>query len=140
MRDQDTFLSFPSDPQEVSRLDAFVDRIAHQYMLTEEVCDNIRLSLTEAVVNAIVHGNKEDATKKVSIILKKQRTQLAICVCDEGKGFNPEAVPDPTCIERRAMCGGRGIFLMRNLATRCNFKEGGTRVEMFFNLSPAANQ
>jgi serine/threonine-protein kinase RsbW len=134
MRDQDTFFSIHSDQHEVSKLDAFVDRITHRFMLTDEISDNIRLTLTEAVVNAIIHGNKEDATKKVSIILKKQRKQLAICVCDEGKGFNPDAVPDPTSIERLALCGGRGIFLMRNLSNRCNFKEGGTQVEMIYEL------
>jgi serine/threonine-protein kinase RsbW len=134
MRDQDTFFSIPSDTQEVSQVDAFVDRITDKYMLPDEVSGNIRLTLTEAVVNAIVHGNKEDSTKKVSITLKKQRKQLAISVCDEGIGFNPDVVPDPTIEERRAMCGGRGIFLMRHLSNRCNFKAGGTRVEMIFKL------
>ena len=134
MRDQDKFFSIPSDPLEVSKLDAFVDRITNEYMLPEDVSGNIRLTLTEAVVNAIVHGNKEDCTKKVSITMKKQRKQLAFSVCDEGTGFNPETVPDPTCLERRALCGGRGIFLMRNLSNRCNFKAGGTQVEMIFHI------
>jgi serine/threonine-protein kinase RsbW len=134
MRDQDSFLSISSDPQEVTKLDAFVDQITDRYMLPVDISGNIRLSLTEAVVNAIVHGNCEDCTKTVSITLKKQRKALSICVCDEGKGFNPESVPDPTTIERRALCGGRGIFLMRNLSSRCSFKAGGTQVEMVFNI------
>jgi serine/threonine-protein kinase RsbW len=134
MREQENSFSFPSDPEEVNKLDAFVDRITHQYHLTDEVSCNIRLSLTEAVVNAIVHGNQADATKKVSIKLTKQTKALTICVCDEGIGFNPETIPDPTTPHRITMCGGRGIFLMRNLSNRCNFKAGGTEVEMIFKL------
>jgi serine/threonine-protein kinase RsbW len=134
MRDQDKFFSIPSNPEEVVKVDAFVDRITDEYSLPAEVSGNIRLSLTEAVVNAIVHGNKEDNTKKVSISLRLQRQKLAISVCDEGKGFNPETVPDPTSVERRALCGGRGIFLMRNLSNRCNFKAGGTQVDLIFNI------
>lgn len=137
MRDQDQFFSIPSDPQEVTKVDAFVDRIANKYMLPEEVRGNIRLTLTEAVVNAIVHGNKEDNTKKVSIFMKKQRQKLAFSVCDEGKGFDPDNVPDPTALDRIELCGGRGIFLMRNLCHKCYFKQGGTEVEMIFNLPPS---
>lgn len=136
MRDQDNHFSIPSDPQEVSKLDAFVDSITDKYMLSDDLSGNIRLSLTEAVVNAIVHGNQADSAKKVSITLKKQRTALSICVCDEGKGFNPETVPDPTTPDRVAVCGGRGIHLMRNLSNRCSFKAGGTQVEMVFKLPP----
>ncbi len=134
MRDQSTHFTIPSDTQEVSQVDAFVDRITNIYMLPDEVSGNIRLTLTEAVVNAIVHGNKEDSAKKVSITLRKQRKQLSIIVADEGKGFNPDTVPDPTTEERRGLCGGRGIYLMRHFSNRCNFKEGGTCVEMTFKL------
>ncbi len=134
MSDLNTALTLVSDPNQITKVEPFVERVAQRYHLTPDTHGNILVSLTEAVNNAIIHGNGNDATKTVSISLRRQKDALSIRVSDEGPGFNPSHVPDPTAEECLEKCGGRGIFLMRNLSDGCSFSQGGRTVEMRFNL------
>jgi len=134
MSDIHTSIKLPSSPENVSQVESLVNQVAEQYKIGPDVQGNILLSLTEAVVNAMVHGNCNDDSKSVSISLHKRRDVLAIRVSDEGMGFDPQNVPDPTSPERIDVCGGRGIFLMRCLSDACRFSRGGATVEMKFRI------
>jgi serine/threonine-protein kinase RsbW len=134
MSDLHTNLTLPSDLQQVSQVEPFVHEVAQRYQLSPDIHGNILVSLTEAVTNAILHGNSADCTKRVSISLQRQKDALSIQVSDEGPGFDPNNIPDPTCNDLLERCGGRGLFLMRHLSDECRFMRGGSTVEMRFKL------
>ena len=134
MSDLHTNLILHSDPKNVSEVAPFVHDVATRYHLAPDVHGNILVSLTEAVTNAMLHGNGGDCNKVVSISLRRQRDALSIRVSDEGHGFNPDCVPDPTAADLLEQCGGRGLFLMRHLADECRFTRGGSTVEMRFRI------
>jgi serine/threonine-protein kinase RsbW len=134
MSDLHTNLTLPSNPDNVCQVEPFVHELAQRYNLSPDLHGNILISLTEAVTNAMLHGNQCDCSKHVSISLRRQKDGLSIRVSDEGPGFNPVEVPDPTCPEFLENCGGRGLFLMRHLSNGCRFTHGGRTVEMRFKL------
>ena len=127
-------LTLVSNPEQVAKVEPFVDEVAQRYCLTPDTHGNILVSLTEAVTNAMLHGNGCDCSKTVSISLRRRRDALSIRVSDEGPGFNPDGVPDPTAVDLLEKCGGRGLFLMRNLSDECRFSRKGSTVEMRFKI------
>lgn len=134
MSDLHTNLTLPSNPDNVSKVEPFVHELAERYKLSADLHGNILISLTEAVTNAMMHGNRGDCSKQVSISMRRQRDALSIRVSDEGPGFDPGGIPDPTCPDFLERCGGRGLFLMRHLSDGCRFMRGGSTVEMRFKL------
>ena len=135
MSDLHPNLKLTSDPKNVDKVQPFVHEVATRYKLSEDLHGNILISLTEAVTNAILHGNCGDQSKSVSISLRCQKDALSIRVTDEGPGFDPGQVPDPTSIECLEKCGGRGLFLMQHLSDECRFIRNGSTVEMRFKLA-----
>lgn len=129
-----TNLRMRSCTQNVQLLDQYVSKIAEKHRLAPDTYGNILISLTEAVNNAIIHGNKSDETKFVEIRTRVENGKLQISIADQGCGFDPKAVPDPTSIENRCKCGGRGVFLMQQLSDNCRFKDNGRKVEMDFKI------
>lgn len=134
MSDLHTNLTLSSSPDNVCQVQPFVDELAQRYNLSPDLHGNILISLTEAVTNAMLHGNRGDCSKQVSISMRCQKDALSIRVSDEGPGFDPGNVPDPTQPEILECCGGRGLFLMRRLSDGCRFMRGGSTVEMRFKL------
>lgn len=134
MSSQPLMLRLSSDPKSIAEVEKFVDRIVHRYRIDNDQQGNILISLTEAVNNAIIHGNGEDRSKKVSIRLRENRGRLAIQVSDEGKGFDYRKLPDPTKGDNLFKCGGRGVFLMQRLSDSISFRNGGRTVEMHFKI------
>jgi serine/threonine-protein kinase RsbW len=135
MGNLDTEFTLPSDPNHVDQVLPFIDEVAQRYRLSPDLQGNMLLTLTEAVTNAMLHGNCGDTSKKVHISLLRHKDALEVRVSDQGKGFNPEHVPDPTSPECLEKCGGRGLFLMRELSDECRFMKNGSIVAMRFNLS-----
>jgi len=90
----------------------------------------IRLALEEAVVNAVKHGNGNDAAKKVTIRYQACSTQFLIEIQDEGHGFDPEGLPDPLAPQNLERPGGRGVFLMRHYMSWVQFSEAGNIVTL----------
>jgi serine/threonine-protein kinase RsbW len=88
----------------------------------------------EATNNAIMHGNKLDETKNVTIEFKMQGKTLLVKVDDEGNGFDYEHIPDPTAPENIENVNGRGIFLMEKLSDKISFARNGATVELEFNM------
>lgn len=127
-------LTLASDPSNINQVEQLVNQIANRFKLDQEKHDNLLISLTEAVNNAIIHGNKQDRSKTVSICLDRISDGLSIRVSDQGHGFNYNNLPDPTCPERICECGGRGVFLMTQLCDRMRYIDGGSTVEMQFRL------
>jgi len=95
-----------------------------------EVCFAIRLALEEALSNAIRHGNRFDANKKITVSSCVGAEQTAITVADEGEGFDPGAVPDPTADENLEKPCGRGIMLMRAYMDEVIYNEAGNEVRL----------
>ncbi|MTB51980.1 ATP-binding protein [Lewinella sp. W8] len=127
-------LTLASDPRNINKVEQYVNQIASRYKLDKEKHANLLISLTEAVNNAIIHGNKQDRSKTVSIKLAQTRSGLAVRVSDQGCGFNYDKLPDPTSPERLCECGGRGVFLMNQLCDKMRYINGGSTVEMQFKL------
>lgn len=90
----------------------------------------VHLSVEEAIVNSIKHGNRNDPNKKVRIVVKASRKQLWVQVTDEGDGFNPADVPDPTDDENLEMPSGRGLMLMRSFMSSITYSAKGNQVTM----------
>jgi serine/threonine-protein kinase RsbW len=90
----------------------------------------VRLALEEALVNAIKHGNRHDAAKRVRIVCKASPRRLWVSIADEGTGFDPSSVPDPTDDERLDVPSGRGIALMKAFMCRVEYKSCGNCVVM----------
>jgi serine/threonine-protein kinase RsbW len=134
MSNLDTQFSFLSSPVEVDRVQPFVDELAQRYQLSPDTQGNILITLTEAVTNAIIHGNGCDCKKKVSVSLLRHADALEVRVSDQGLGFDPNKVPDPTADECLEKCGGRGIFLMKQLSDDCRFMQNGRTVAMRFKI------
>lgn len=112
-----------------------VDQLKNDLEFKEDVYGNVMVALTEAVNNAVIHGNKGDESKKVFVDFEiKNHYCLIIRVRDEGKGFNPEALADPTAPENITNIGGRGVFLMEHLSDELRFEDEGRIAEMIFNI------
>ncbi len=127
-------LKLTSNPRNICLVEAFVQKIANRYRINSDTYGNILISLTEAVNNAIIHGNHQDESKTVEINLRKTSDIIAFSVSDQGPGFDAKGVPDPTKPENLTRCGGRGVFLMRQLSDGIAFRNNGSTVEMEFKL------
>lgn len=88
----------------------------------------VRLALDEALVNAVKHGNKNDPSKTVHIDFRIDDQALVIEVEDQGGGFAPDDLPDPTATENLSRPNGRGVMLMRAYMTQVDFNDAGNRV------------
>ena len=128
-------LRLSSNPRNVSRVESFVERIANKYKIAPDLYGNILISLTEAVNNAIIHGNHNDESKTVEVQLSEANDAIALRVRDEGRGFDYRSLPDPTSPENLTKIGGRGVFLMHQLSDKVDFKDNGSTVEMRFRLN-----
>lgn len=116
-------------------IESFIDNAKEKFHLEDDIYGNIMIAVTEAVNNAIKHGNSGDKYKNVFLSLTLDHSMIKFQVKDEGKGFDYENLPDPTAPENLEKPGGRGIFLMRNLSDEVQFMDGGKIVEMSFYIN-----
>jgi serine/threonine-protein kinase RsbW len=100
--------------------------------ISQDNYGKILVSAMEAVNNAILHGNHSNPEKMVDIEIFFNSNELTISVTDEGTGFRPENVPDPTTPENIEALNGRGIYLMSHLADKIQYTEKGNSVTMTF--------
>ena len=135
MRPSDVMLLLPSSMSSVAELEGFVNDIIENNGLSADIQGNLLISLTEAVTNAIRHGNNFDESKYVSIEIWCKKHMLRVLVTDEGEGFMPDRLPDPTSSEFLSVEGGRGVFLMKSLADEIAFHKNGRSVEMCYDCS-----
>ena len=123
-------LVIPSRISEVLRIQEMVLADAAREGFNERAQFAIRLALDEALCNAIRHGNKSDPRKKVTVQFDFTPAELVVSIEDEGHGFSPDEVPDPTLEENLQKLGGRGVMLMKAYMTRVEYNERGNRVTM----------
>ena len=97
---------------------------------------NLRVGLAEALANAILYGNARDPSKRVTVEVAIQESSITARITDEGTGFDPRAVPDPTLPENLLKANGRGIFLMRKLLDEVHFNDQGNSVTLVLKLPP----
>ena len=123
--------SFPSQVQVISQ---FVDQLMpfiRHFRSADGSEGDIETALREALANAVVHGNRENPSKRVYVECHGYTDgEVSITVRDEGPGFDSNTVPDPTTPERRLFEHGRGIYLMKALMDEVSFEEGGRVVHM----------
>ena len=127
-------LRLSSSPNSICELEVFVQQLSEKYKICQERYPDILISLTEAVNNAIIHGNRENQVKEVVVEHTYNEKGLTFVVSDEGNGFDSQDIPDPTGVENLEKLGGRGVFLMRQLADRLRFTNNGRSVVIFFNV------
>jgi serine/threonine-protein kinase RsbW len=131
--DQTTRLVLPSHIEAVADAAAATTDFVKNCGVTEEAAFGIEMAVREAVTNAMVHGNQEDEAKSVEVIFSCHGNELEVEVRDQGTGFEPTSVPDPTDPANLLKTSGRGIFLMRNFMDKVEWvarPEGGTAVRM----------
>ena len=95
----------------------------------------VRLALEEAVANAFRHGNDGDPSKTVTVEYRVDPHCIWLSIEDQGSGFDPNAVPDPTEDANLEIPSGRGIMLMRAYMTEVEIMSPGNRIEMTFRRS-----
>jgi serine/threonine-protein kinase RsbW len=128
-----TELSLPSRIETVATAAAAVADFVNRSGISEDAAFGIDMAVREAVTNAVLHGNSQDESKAVDITLKSSPEAVEIVVHDQGAGFNPSEVPDPTASENILKTSGRGIFFMRSFMDEVDWlirPEGGTTVRM----------
>jgi len=107
-------LEIESDPNNLLTVEEFVNYFAREVGIKDEKISGLILSVTEATTNAIIHGNKKNVDKKVKIIVTvEEGRKLKVVVKDEGRGFDPSNIPDPTKPENLLKDSGRGLYLIR---------------------------
>jgi serine/threonine-protein kinase RsbW len=128
-----TELSLPSRIETVAAAAAAVAEFVGRSGVSDDAAFGIDMAVREAVTNAVLHGNRQDENKTVELVLKSSPDAVEISVHDQGPGFNPENVPDPTATENLLKTSGRGIFFMRTFMDEVDWlirPEGGTTVRM----------
>jgi serine/threonine-protein kinase RsbW len=121
-------------PSEIKAISPLVDRLMRLIEGSRCVCGEepcVELALAEALNNAVVHGNRMDRQKLVQILCRCELGKgVSVVVTDQGQGFDPNAVPDPTAAENIDSDHGRGIWLMKCMMDDVSFERGGTEVRM----------
>ena len=126
--DQELILELPNDIRSIEHAVEYVTRHC------SSCCDyarrlnlNFRVGLTEALSNAMLYGNDSDPEKRVRVEVTIKHEEVSVIVTDQGMGFDPASVPDPTLPGNISKTGGRGIFLMKALMDEVKFNERGIR-------------
>lgn len=130
-------IQIPSIIENIRIVESFIDNSREKFHIEDDIYGNIMVAVTESVNNAIRHGNKFDKDKNVYLSLFVEPNLLRFEVEDEGSGFDPESLSDPTAPENLENPGGRGIFLMRNLCDDVTFSNDGRTVSLTFNIDNA---
>ncbi|MDZ7715950.1 MAG: ATP-binding protein [Balneolaceae bacterium] len=136
MTEQDSKeLILKSEFDEVQKLEGYINELQEWLDFNDNEYSRIMLTLSEAATNAIIHGNKEDPSKKVYINSSADSGTLKISVKDEGAGFNPDEIKNPLKKENLLNEGGRGVYLIEEYADKLSFNKKGNELQMTFKLN-----
>jgi len=124
----------PSDPAQARAVQDRIEQLLMERRLNERDLFGIKLALEEAIVNAMKHGNQMDRAKTVRIAYRVDAYRFEVSITDEGPGFDPEDVPDPTAFENLERPCGRGLLLMRHYMSEINYSSRGNCVTMAKNF------
>ena len=129
-------LTIASTPKSVARVETFLKKVNRSIHLDEILFHKLMISLTEAVNNAIIHGNKSNSAKRVHVKCEVLPGWLVVIVDDQGRGFKPQRVLNPLKKENLLRESGRGIFLMKTLMDKVEFESHrtGMQVRLWLDL------
>jgi serine/threonine-protein kinase RsbW len=116
-------LVLPSEVKLIDLVHAATEKMAEYAGFDADEALNVGLALREAVINAMVHGNRQDRTLKVHVTLTSQGHRFQATVRDEGRGFDPDREPDPTSNENLLNTSGRGLLLMKAFVDEVRFRQ-----------------
>lgn len=125
-------LKIESRTKSIRLVEKIIDEVTAELGISQDCYGKILVSTLEGVNNAIMHGNKSIPEKSVDVEFRTYGKGLKIVITDEGEGFKPEQVPDPTIPEHIEELNGRGVFLMSHLADEIKFSRKGNTVTMTF--------
>ena len=125
-------LKLPSNVESISSVENLIDEISIELALNEDLYGNVLISVTEAVNNAIQHGNKYQNELMVTVLVFDGSDAFCFSVSDEGDGYDFLNLPDPTAPQNILNEHGRGVYLMQNLADEVVFEDGGKMVLLYF--------
>ena len=122
--------------ESVNKAEAMADQVAAQAGFDEDARGGISMAVREAMINAVMHGNGYSPDKKVNLTFERANNELVITIADEGKGLNPDTVPDPLAPENLMKQSGRGIFLIKAFMDEVRFRElsPGTEITLIKRL------
>lgn len=121
-------LNLKSTYEESEKVPDFVDELQKECKLDDEISGNLMLLLSEAVTNAIEHGNELDPNKTAKIVIEITDNEVVAMVQDEGKGFQHSEQENPLAEENLLKDGGRGVFLLKELSDEMEYLDNGTRL------------
>lgn len=123
----------------VNRVEQTAEEMARKAGLEEEEIYRVAMAVREAAVNAVIHGNAYDPEKSITASFESSPEALTIRIADQGKGLNPESLPDPLAPENLLRGSGRGIFLIRSFMDEVHFRElqPGTELTLIKHLGTA---
>lgn len=127
-------LVLQSDFSELERLEAFLKALQQEINFDHALYSRIFLAVSEAVNNSIIHGNKADSAKQITIKTHRSGKHLTFLIEDEGPGFNPDSISDPLADDNLLKTSGRGIFLMKEYADSVEYSKEGTMLTLTFLL------
>ena len=127
-------IDFKSKSENIIVVERLINALCDKHAIHEDQYGNLLIALTEAVNNAIMHGNSSDPNKNVTVEYHSGENTIEFMVKDEGSGFDFENLPDPTDPKNIEKPTGRGVFLMRNLADEVVFHDEGRVVELKFQI------
>ncbi len=128
-------LRIPSRAENIILVERMIEDVCDLYNINQDFYGNILIAITEAVNNAIYHGNQANPTKNIDIFFKSFPDHVSFIIKDEGAGFKYDVLPDPTNPENIDKPNGRGVFLMRNLADKVSFEDNGATVILDFKVN-----
>jgi serine/threonine-protein kinase RsbW len=126
-------LIISSDQKNLVHIESLIDKVCEQMSISEDIYGNILIAVTEAVNNAIIHGNCFDNSLNVEVLIHKDLNKLIFTIIDQGKGFDFTFLPDPIAPENLEKENGRGIFLIKNLVDEFEFEFPGNIIRLTFN-------
>ena len=126
-------LKLPSDYDAVADVEVLIDKVCSSLGVQKDAYGNVLIAVTEAVNNAIQHGNELKSDLYVDVAVGDKESEFCFRIKDEGVGFDFLGLPDPTAPENILKENGRGIFLMRNLADEVEFEGSGNSVSIYFS-------
>jgi serine/threonine-protein kinase RsbW len=118
--------------EELSKVEAIIEQLYEEGKISDESYGNVIVAATEATLNAIHHGSKDDPNKVVDVVFIVDRDKMVMEVSDSGPGFDPDKLPDPTDPANIEKGSGRGIYIMRNLSDEMEFLNDGATVKVTF--------
>jgi len=132
-------LQLNSTLESVAEVEAAAEKLATEAGLEEEERFHVTMAAREAAVNAVLHGNEYDPAKQITASFENTGSSLVIIIADQGKGLDPEAIPDPLAPENLLRGAGRGIFLIRAFMDEVHFKHlhPGTELTLVKHLARA---